>query len=75
MHFAHATLTCNRKSEKVHHTTVISWVKQIAGQLPENPETTEIPEITEVDELETLEDARLGPRTWVQKKTKFGYGA
>ncbi len=52
--------------KKVHHTTIISWVKQIASQLPENPETTEIPEITEIDELETFVGS---------KKTKFGFGA
>jgi hypothetical protein len=52
--------------KKVHHTTVIYWVKQIGGQLPEHPETTEIPEITEIDELETFVGS---------KKTKFGYGA
>jgi transposase-like protein len=51
--------------KKVHHTTIIYWVKQIASQLPENPETTEIPEITEIDELETFVGS---------KKTKSGYG-
>ncbi|PMB25132.1 hypothetical protein CEN46_06400 [Fischerella thermalis CCMEE 5318] len=51
--------------KKVHHTTVILWVKQIAAQLPENPETTEKPEITEIDELETFVGS---------KKTKFGFG-
>jgi hypothetical protein len=40
--------------KKVHHTTVIYWVKQVGSHLPENPETTEIPEITEIDELETF---------------------
>ena len=51
--------------KKVHHTTIICWVKQIGHQLPENPETTEIPEITEIDELETFVGS---------KKTKFGSG-
>jgi transposase-like protein len=51
--------------KKVHHTTIISWVKQIGRQLPENPKTTEIPEITEIDELETFVGS---------KKTKFGSG-
>ncbi len=51
--------------KKVHHTTIIYWVKQIASQLPENPQTTEIPEITEIDELETFVGS---------KKTKSGYG-
>jgi hypothetical protein len=51
--------------KKVHHTTIIYWVKQIASQLAENPETKEIPEITEIDELETLVGS---------KKTRSGYG-
>ena len=38
--------------KKVHHTTVISWVKQIAAQLPQKSETTDIQEITEVDKKE-----------------------
>lgn len=53
------------KVKKVHHTTIIYWIKQIANQLPENPETKEIPEITEIDELETFGSS---------KKTKSGYG-
>jgi transposase-like protein len=52
--------------KKVHHTTIIFWIKQIGRQLPENPETTEIPEIMEIDELETFLDS---------KKTKFWCGA
>mgnify|MGYP001802932223 CR=1 FL=1 len=44
---------------------MISWVKQLGNQLPENPETTEIPEITEIDELETFVGS---------KKTRFGSG-
>ena len=38
----------------VHHTTVITWVKQIGEYLPDayDPETT--PEVGELDELETF---------------------
>lgn len=40
--------------KKVHHTTVINWVKEVGYSLPEQPDTTVIPEVTEVDELETF---------------------
>jgi transposase len=38
----------------VHHTTVITWVKQVGDLLPDayDPETT--PEVGELDELETF---------------------
>lgn len=38
----------------VHHTTVITWVKQVGERLPDAyaPETT--PEVGELDELETF---------------------
>jgi transposase-like protein len=38
----------------VHHTTVITWVKQVGEHLPDayDPETT--PEVGELDELETF---------------------
>lgn len=49
----------------VHHTTVITWVKQVGKRLPDayNPET--IPEVGELDELETFVGS---------KKIRFGYG-
>lgn len=49
----------------VHHTTVITWVKQVGELLPDayTPQTT--PEVGELDELETF----IG-----SKKTKFGSG-
>ena len=49
----------------VHHTTVITWVKQVGLLLPDayEPETT--PEVRELDELETFVGS---------KKTKFGCG-
>ena len=37
----------------VHHTTVISWVKQIGHKLDTAPPVKEIPEITQIDELQT----------------------
>ncbi len=49
----------------VHHTTVITWVKQVGERLPDayDPDTT--PEVGELDELETFVGS---------KKTKFGCG-
>jgi transposase-like protein len=32
--------------KKVHHTTVINWVKEIGNTLADTPECDEIPEIT-----------------------------
>ncbi|MBD2535934.1 IS1 family transposase [Nostoc flagelliforme FACHB-838] len=40
--------------KKVHHTTIINWVKTIGNALPNAPDYDEIPEITQVDELETF---------------------
>jgi len=51
--------------KKVHHTTVINWVKQVGNFLPSAPEYSEIPEVAELDELETF---------FGSKKPKFGYG-
>jgi hypothetical protein len=49
----------------VHHTTVITWVRQLGKSLPDAPAIDEIPEVGELDELETFV---------ASKKTKFGYG-
>ncbi len=49
----------------VHHTTIISWVKQLGQNFPDAPPIEEIPEVGELDELETFVGS---------KKTKFGYG-
>ncbi len=51
--------------KKVHHTTVINWVRQVGSTLPDTPYRSEIPEVTEVDELETFVGS---------KKTRYGYG-
>ena len=49
----------------VHHTTVIYWLKQVGGQLPDAYEPETVPQVGELDELETFVGS---------KKTKFGYG-
>ena len=49
----------------VHHTTVISWVKQVGEHLPDAYEPEAIPQVGELDELETFVGA---------KKTKSGCG-
>jgi transposase-like protein len=38
----------------VHHTTIIYWVKQLGGRLPDTPVQSNIPEVTELDELQTF---------------------
>ncbi len=40
--------------KKVHHTTVINWVREVGSALLDIPSRSEIPEVTEVDELETF---------------------
>jgi hypothetical protein len=40
--------------KRVHHTTVIHWVKQLGEQLDDAPKAAEIPEVGELDELETF---------------------
>jgi transposase-like protein len=51
--------------KNVHHTTIITWVKQVGKLLPDfyHPETT--PQVGELDELEKFV---------CSKKTKPGYG-
>jgi transposase-like protein len=36
------------RTQGVHHTTVISWVKQIGEKLPDAPPIEEIPEVGEL---------------------------
>jgi transposase-like protein len=43
-----------QRVKKVHHTTVINWVREMGNALPNSPEYNEIPEITQVDEMETF---------------------
>jgi len=49
----------------VHHTTVITWVKQVGELLPDAYEPEIIPEVGELDELQTFVGS---------KKTKSGCG-
>lgn len=51
--------------KKVHHTTVITWVKQVGTLLPNAYDPDKIPEVGELDELQTFVGA---------KKTKSGSG-
>lgn len=53
------------RTKKVHHTTIINWVKQVGKLLPDYYEPETIPEVAELDELETF----IG-----SKKTKSGSG-
>lgn len=38
----------------IHHTTVMSWVKEAGLNLPDVPETEAEPKITDIDELQTF---------------------
>lgn len=49
----------------VHHTTVITWVKQVGELLPDAYEPERIPQVGELDELQTFVGS---------KKPKSGYG-
>ena len=49
----------------IHHTTVITWVKQVGPLLPDAYEPETIPEVGELDELQTFVGS---------KKTKSGFG-
>lgn len=51
--------------KSVHHTTVITWVKQIGELLPDAYDPDVPPAVGELDELETFVGA---------KKTKSGCG-
>jgi transposase-like protein len=42
------------RSKGVHHTTVITWVKQVGERLPDAYEPDTPPEVGELDELETF---------------------
>jgi transposase-like protein len=49
----------------VHHTTIITWVKQVGEMLPDAYDPEQIPAVGELDELETFVGS---------KKTKSGSG-
>lgn len=48
----------------VHHTTIIHWVKQVGGQLPDAYAPQTIPEVGELDELETFVGAKKN-KIWI----------
>ena len=50
---------------EIHHTTIISWVKQATEALEEREKPSEIPQVGEVDELQTFVGS---------KKTRCGFG-
>jgi transposase-like protein len=43
----------------VHHTSIINWVKQVGGLLPNAYDLETIPRVGELDELETSQDTLL----------------
>ncbi len=49
----------------VHHTTIITWVREVGKLLPNAYDPETIPEVGELDELETFVGS---------KKTEFGCG-
>ena len=49
----------------MHHTTVITWVKQVGELLPDAYDPETVPEVGELDELQTFVGS---------KKTKSGSG-
>jgi len=42
------------RHHKVHHTTVIQWVKEAGEQLPNAPSLEESPDVAQLDELQTF---------------------
>jgi transposase-like protein len=53
------------RTQAVHHTTVIHWVKQLGGRLPDAYDPDVTPQVGELDELETFVGS---------KKTNFESG-
>ncbi|EDX83436.1 hypothetical protein S7335_616 [Synechococcus sp. PCC 7335] len=50
---------------KIHHTTVINWVKQVGELLPDADDPEETLQVGELEELQTFVGS---------KKPKSGYG-
>ncbi|AFY37058.1 Insertion element protein [[Leptolyngbya] sp. PCC 7376] len=48
----------------VHHTTVITWVKQVGALLPDAYEPEEMPQVGELDELQTFVGAKKN-KVWL----------
>jgi transposase-like protein len=59
----------------VHHTTVITWVRQVGERLPDayDPQTT--PEVGELDELETFVGSKKTRSGSGRRLTTFGKGS
>jgi hypothetical protein len=57
----------------VHHTTVITWVKQVGELLPDAYTPEMIPEVGELDELETFVGSKKAarPRAADRRDTKL----
>ncbi|BAU67452.1 IS1 transposase (plasmid) [Stanieria sp. NIES-3757] len=67
----------------VHHTTVITWVREVGELLPDTYEPEAIPQVGELDELEMrnalarkrLNSIQVNGRAFIgHKKTRFGSG-
>ena len=50
---------------KIHHTTVLKWLKPVGHQRPDAYAPEDIPEVGELDELQTFVGS---------KKPRSGYG-
>ena len=59
----------------VHHTTIISWVKQVGQNLPDAYAPEQIPEVGELDELETFIGAKKTKSGSGRQLTTFGRGS
>jgi hypothetical protein len=55
----------------VHHTTIITWVKEVGKLLPNAYDSETIPEVGELDELETFIGSK---KTKSPKGYRFAYG-
>lgn len=56
----------------VHHTTVITWVKQVGQNLPDADAPDQPPQVGELDELETFVGAKKTRSGSGQRSTTFG---
>ena len=48
----------------IHHTTIINWVKQVGGQLPDAHVPQEIPGVGELDEIQTFVGSKKN-KLWI----------
>ena len=49
---------------KIHHTTVMNWIREAGIKLPNALEEDEIPEIAEIDELQTFVGSKKN-KVWI----------